>query len=75
VVVSGVRVTGEAACVVLYLEDDDETAFLFQLALQQAGTNLQLFRVTDGDEAVSNEGKSDPPEHSCRGFQLILTTR
>jgi CheY-like chemotaxis protein len=40
-------------CVVLYVEDDDATAYLFQHALEQNGANLRLFRVSDGEKALS----------------------
>jgi CheY-like chemotaxis protein len=40
-------------CVVLYVEDDDSAAFLFQLALRDVETTPQLFRVTHGDEATA----------------------
>jgi CheY-like chemotaxis protein len=39
-------------CVVLYVEDDDAAALLFQLALLDVETTPQLFRVTHGDEAM-----------------------
>ena len=45
--------TAHSDCVILYLEDDDATAFLFQKALQEAGAHSRLFRVTDGDAALS----------------------
>jgi CheY-like chemotaxis protein len=38
-------------CVVLYVEDDDATAYLFQMAMRSSGATPQIFRVTDGDEA------------------------
>lgn len=39
--------------VVLYVEDDDATAYLFQEALHEAGIQVRFFRVTDGEQAVS----------------------
>jgi len=38
-------------CILLYVEDDDATAFLFQTALQEEGIGVKLFRLTDGDQA------------------------
>jgi CheY-like chemotaxis protein len=38
-------------CILLYVEDDDATAFLFQTALDEEGIPVRLFRVTDGEEA------------------------
>jgi chemotaxis family two-component system response regulator Rcp1 len=41
-------------CVILYVEDDDGTACLFKTALRREAKILpQLFRVTDGDEAIA----------------------
>jgi CheY-like chemotaxis protein len=40
-------------CVVLYVEDDDATAYLFQHALQHHRIDLRLFRVRDGEKALA----------------------
>lgn len=40
-------------CVILYAEDDDATAYLFQQALNHSGTDAQLFRVDDGEKALA----------------------
>jgi len=40
-------------CVILYVEDDDATVFLFQLALKDEGLNPILFRVRDGAQALA----------------------
>lgn len=40
-------------CLVLYVEDDDATAYLFQRALVESGTRVHVFRVGDGAEAIS----------------------
>ena len=40
-------------CVVLYVEDDDATAYLFQKALDEAGARLLLYRATDGDAGLA----------------------
>ena len=40
-------------CVVLYVEDDDATAYLFHRALVESGTRVHVFRVRDGEEAIS----------------------
>jgi len=39
-------------CVLLYVEDDDATAYLFQMALEEAGVQARCFRVTNGAEAL-----------------------
>jgi CheY-like chemotaxis protein len=41
------------AAVVLYVEDDDATAFLLQTAVRENGIALDLFRVVDGNAALS----------------------
>ena len=40
-------------CVVLYVEDDDATAYLFHRALVESGTRVHVFRVRDGEEAIA----------------------
>jgi CheY-like chemotaxis protein len=40
-------------CIVLYVEDDNATAYLFQHALMESGTRVHVFRVRDGEEAIS----------------------
>ncbi len=40
-------------CVVLYVEDDDATAYMFQKALEDNRSNVRLFRVDDGQKALA----------------------
>ena len=40
-------------CTLLYVEDDDATAYLFQSALSEIGLSPQVFRVTDGEHAMA----------------------
>ena len=41
-------------CVLLYVEDDDATAYLFHSALRETDVSPpQVFRVTDGDHAMA----------------------
>jgi CheY-like chemotaxis protein len=40
-------------CIVLYVEDKDALAYLFQKALNETGARLRLFRVTDGEQAIA----------------------
>ena len=40
-------------CVVLYVEDYDAIAYLFQMALGKTGLAPQVFRVTDGEQATA----------------------
>ena len=39
-------------CSLLYVEDDDATAYLFQTALQHTSLSPQLFRATNGEDAL-----------------------
>jgi CheY-like chemotaxis protein len=39
--------------VVLYVEDKDAVAYLFQKALDEAGARLRLFRLTDGEQGIA----------------------
>lgn len=39
-------------CSLLYVEDDDATAYLFQSALQHTSLSPQLFRATNGEDAM-----------------------
>ena len=40
-------------CALLHVEDDDATAYLFHLALQETGLCPQFFRVADGEQAMA----------------------
>jgi CheY-like chemotaxis protein len=40
-------------CTILYVEDDDVTAYLFQKALEGADIKARLIRVTDGEEGAA----------------------
>jgi CheY-like chemotaxis protein len=46
------RLAAMKDCTILYVEDDDATAFLFQTALRETGITLNLFRVVDGNAAL-----------------------
>jgi CheY-like chemotaxis protein len=45
--------TDDEECVVLYVEDDDATAYMFQKALEYNRDNVRLFRIDDGEKAVA----------------------
>jgi chemotaxis family two-component system response regulator Rcp1 len=49
------RVNRSAAreCVVVHVEDDDKTAYLFQMKLREANLDPRVFRLTDGEEALA----------------------
>jgi CheY-like chemotaxis protein len=40
-------------CLVLYVEDDDASAFLFQRAMRETDTRMNMFRVGDGEQAIA----------------------
>lgn len=39
--------------VLLYVEDEDAAAFLFETALKEAAISAELYRVSNGEEALS----------------------
>lgn len=39
--------------VLLYVEDEDAAVFLLETALREAGISVQLFRVSDGEQALA----------------------
>lgn len=46
-------------CVVLHVEDDDATAYLLQYALREENLFPQLFRVSDGAQALAFLGRQE----------------
>jgi CheY-like chemotaxis protein len=63
-------------CVLLYVEDDEATAFLFQEALRHTNLSPQFFRATDGEHALRfllQEGRySDAPRPDLVLLELNL---
>ena len=47
-------------CIVLHVEDDDASAYLFQLALAEAKLNPRVYRVTNGEAASAFLTKRPP---------------
>lgn len=39
--------------VMLYVEDEDAAVFLLETAIKEAGIDVQLFRVSDGEQALA----------------------
>lgn len=39
--------------VLLYVEDEDAAVFLLETALKEAGIQVQLYRVSDGEQAIA----------------------
>jgi two-component system, chemotaxis family, response regulator Rcp1 len=61
-----------ADCVVLYVEDDDSAAFLFQIALSELEKRPQLFRVTNGDQAMAFLSRTRPYRDAPRPNLVLL---
>lgn len=47
-------------CIILHVEDDDASAYLFQHALVEANLNPRVFRVTNGEDASAFLMKKPP---------------
>jgi CheY-like chemotaxis protein len=47
-------------CVILHVEDDDASAYLFQHALLEANLRPRVFRVTNGEDALAFLMKAPP---------------
>jgi chemotaxis family two-component system response regulator Rcp1 len=59
-------------CTLLHVEDDDTTAYLFHLALQQIGVWLQFARVTDGEQAMTFLLQNGPYSSAPRPDLVLL---
>jgi two-component system, chemotaxis family, response regulator Rcp1 len=59
-------------CVLLHVEDDDGTACLFRLALQEIGAWPQFFRVTDGEQAMAFLLQNGPYRSAPRPNLVLL---
>jgi CheY-like chemotaxis protein len=44
--------------ILLHVEDEDAAAFLLETTLQEAGIAVQLYRVSDGEQALAFLGKT-----------------
>ena len=58
-------------CVILHVEDDDAFSFILQEAAQEAGLNVQIYRVSDGEQALLFL-KKRPPYERARTPKLVL---
>jgi two-component system, chemotaxis family, response regulator Rcp1 len=58
--------------VLLYVEDDEATAHLLEAALNEAETKIQLYRVSDGEEALAFLNKSRAPYQAAPRPHLVL---
>lgn len=59
-------------CTLLHVEDDDTTAYLFHLALQQIGVWLQFVRVADGEQAMAFLLQNGPYSSASRPDLVLL---
>jgi chemotaxis family two-component system response regulator Rcp1 len=58
-------------CIILHAEDDDSSAFLFRLVLDQAGITASVYRVSDGEQALLFLRKH-PPYAEARTPQIAI---
>ena len=58
--------------VVLHVEDDDAMAFLFRAALEEAGVDVSVYRVSDGEQALSFVRNAGVYSGARRPHLLIL---
>jgi CheY-like chemotaxis protein len=59
-------------CVILYVEDSDAMTYLFQRALEHTGTDIRLFRVADGERAITFLHQRDIYHDAPRPDMVIL---
>jgi two-component system, chemotaxis family, response regulator Rcp1 len=58
--------------VLLYVEDEDAAVFLLETALREAGLTVQLYRVSDGEQALAFLGKSGSYAKAPRPDLILL---
>lgn len=59
--------------IVLHVEDDDATAFLFRLALQEISPDsVQVHRASDGEEALAFLSRTGPHRNAPRPDLILL---
>lgn len=54
------------------MEDEDAAAFLLETALQENGSKIQLFRVSDGEQALSFLSRTGPYEKAPTPALILL---
>ena len=59
-------------CVILHVEDDNASAYLFQFALRQADFNPQLFRVSNSKDARAFLYRHSPYDGAPRPDLVLL---
>ncbi|MBV8552447.1 MAG: response regulator [Acidobacteriaceae bacterium] len=58
--------------VLLYIEDEDAAAFLLETALREADIPLQVYRVSDGDQAIAFLHRSGTYESAPKPDLILL---
>lgn len=58
--------------VLLYVEDEDAAVFLLETALREAGIRVQLYRVSDGEQALAFLRGSGAYEKAPRPDLILL---
>src|SRR5215469_15409106 len=58
--------------VLLYVEDEDAAVFLLETALQEAGIQVQLYRVSDGEQALAFLRRSGAYSKAPRPDLILL---
>jgi CheY-like chemotaxis protein len=61
---------GEKA--LLYVEDEDAAVFLLETALKEAGIKVELYRVSDGEQALAFLHRSGSYEKAPRPDLMLL---
>ena len=59
-------------CALLHVEDDDASAFLFRLALDEAELQASVYRVSDGKQALDFLRKADPYQNAHTPVLIVL---
>ena len=60
------------ACTVLHVEDEDASAFLFRAALSEAGFSANVYRVSNGEEALAFLRKLGSYQQAERPSMIVL---
>ncbi len=58
--------------VLLYVEDEDAAVFLLETALKEAGIRVELYRVSDGEQALAFLHTSDSYAKAPRPDVILL---
>ncbi len=58
--------------ILLYVEDEDAAVFLFETAVKEASIELQLYRVSDGEQAIAFLGQTGSYEGAPRPSLILL---